>query len=271
LGGWQEMTNGIIPSTQGFWVRALNASATLTIPTSARVHNGQSFYKDTHLFMYPIIRMNAIGNGFSDETVLAFLPDATDGFDGYYDLEKFYNVDQSPQLYSIIGDRSFAYNVMSSEYVDKVVPLGFENTIAGTYQLDVTMIDNFDPAINIYLEDVQNSQVTKLSQGMEINFDHNPLNDPHRFNLHFKDSYFGEKETSVKSVNIYAFDDVVYLEFPGNELAEVIIYNMMGQEMVRKESTGNGLFKIKMDTERGFYLVKVQTGNQFVAEKVFIK
>ncbi len=271
LGGWQGMTNGIIPSTQGFWVRALNASATLTIPTSARVHNSKAFYKDTQLFMYPIIRMSAIGNGFSDETVLAFLPDATDGFDGYFDLEKFYNVDQSPQLYSIIGDRSFAYNVMSSEYVNKVIPLGFENTIAGTYQMDVTMIDNFDPGINIYLEDVQNSQVTKLSQGTEINFDHNPMNDPHRFNLYFKDSYFGEKETSMKNVNIYAFDDVVYIEFPGNELTEVIIYNMMGQEMDRKESTGYGVLRIKIDAKSGYYLVKVQTGNQFVAEKVFIK
>ncbi|MEZ5195817.1 MAG: hypothetical protein R2764_05305 [Bacteroidales bacterium] len=43
------MADGIIPSTQGFWVRATSASAALTIPQSERMHSNQAFYKDSSL------------------------------------------------------------------------------------------------------------------------------------------------------------------------------------------------------------------------------
>lgn len=272
LGGYNGMTNGIIPSSQGFWVRATSAAATLTIPLSARVHNAQAFYKDTQLSMYPIIRLNASGNGFTDETVITFLADATDDFDGYYDLEKFFNIEESPQLYSMAGNRNYGFNVMAPEYKDKVVQLGFENTLQGNYKLYIAVLENLDPGINVYLEDILTGQVSKLSEGMAIYFDHNPLNEPHRFNLHFKDSYFGEDELSGNEASIYAFGKTIYIETPGLKAGQIKIYNVIGQEIHRSEITaGNRYGKINLNDETGYYFVKVQTGDQVITQKVFIR
>jgi PKD repeat protein len=272
LGGYNEMTNGIIPSTQGFWVRATSAAATLTIPLSARVHNGQAFYKETQLSVFPIVRLNASGNGYTDETVITFHPEGTDDFDAYYDLEKFYNVEESPQLYSIAGNRNYGFNVMVPEYKDKVISIGFENAFEGAYILDVAVLDNLDPEINVYLEDILTGQVSKLSEGMAIYFDHNPINDPHRFNLHFKDSYFGNYELSDNEIRIYSFGKTVYIETPGIKAGQVCIYNMMGQEINHSEiTTGNKFNKINLYGETGFYFVKVQTGDQLLTKKVFIR
>ncbi|MBM3435746.1 MAG: PKD domain-containing protein, partial [Bacteroidetes bacterium] len=53
LGGYNGKTDGIIPATNGFWVRATDYNASFTIPASERVHNSQPFYKDSEQFNFP--------------------------------------------------------------------------------------------------------------------------------------------------------------------------------------------------------------------------
>ncbi len=288
LSGWMEIyDNGVyrgyhvdgssynggtqlIPSNQGFWVRAINTSASITIPSSARVHSGQAFYKDTPEISYPEIRLNATMNGNIDEAVIAFMPDGSEGFNGYYDLEKFYNAPEFPQFYSILDSRQYAFKALPADYENRLIPLGFEMVQAGTFQLQASEIKNFDPDINVYLEDLLTGQVTELKEGQQITFTSSPLDDPHRFNLHFMKSYYGVNEESLSSTSIYSINDIVYIQMPFAASGEVVIYDLTGHEMIRQAMRGTALVKIKVDFKTGYYLVKVQTGDQFITGKVFL-
>ncbi len=121
---WQSGTS-IIPSTQGFFVRATSLPASLTIPASQRVHNSQDFYKGTEDFVYPIVRLEAEANDFSDESVVVFHPEGNIGFDDYYDLGKFTNAGTLPNLYSVSEGINYAFNFLPEEYEDMIVPCTF--------------------------------------------------------------------------------------------------------------------------------------------------
>jgi len=46
---------------------------------------------------------------------------------------------------------------------------------------------------------------------------------------------------------------------------------MMGREIARKLNSRDHITQIEVNAGTGYYVVKAQTGNQFITEKVFIK
>jgi hypothetical protein len=269
---WNSKANGIIPSTQGFWVRATGSGASITIPSSQREHNGQTFYKSTIENPYPTVRLNVECGVTSDETVVIFHPEGHTGFDGLYDLGKFSNGEGSPDIYTVVEENEYAVNIMPEEYTDEVIPVNFKIGIPGTYQVHTTEVVNFTNGINVYLQDLKTGTVAILEENTVYEFDYSPLDESHRFNLHFKDSYFGTKEEfGLDGILIYAFDDVINISLEKGNSADVTIYDLMGREMLKQKITNEKLTQIKLDAETGYYLVKVQTGEQFITQKVFVK
>ncbi|MBN2173581.1 MAG: PKD domain-containing protein, partial [Bacteroidales bacterium] len=235
LGSYNGKTDGIIPSTQGFWVRASNTPATLTIPASQRVHSSQGFYKEGQNNEYARIRLMAIAGNYTDETVILFHPEGNIGFDGYYDLSKFTNPQGTPQLYTQSGEMKFAFNILPEEYEEMVVPVYFGMSTSGTYKIESTEIENIAEEINVYLEDLKEGTVTELKSNPEYEFSYDPLDEPHRFNLHFKDSWYGVEDVNSTMVRIYSYADQVYVQTPEMRSGEIVIYNIMGEEILRKQ------------------------------------
>ena len=65
-----------------------------------RTHNTSTFFKDE---VSDIVRLEVSGNGYTDETVIRFLDDATSGFDGQWDAHKLFgSVAEAPAIYSSI-------------------------------------------------------------------------------------------------------------------------------------------------------------------------
>jgi hypothetical protein len=271
--GWNGKTDGIIPSTQGFWVRRLDGlPTTFTIPASERVHNSQTFYKNTIENLYPTIRLKVENDGISDESVVVFHPEGHTGFDGLYDLEKFSNGMGSPDIYTVIEEKEYAFNVMPEDYTNKVIPVYFRAGIEEICQLKSTEVVNFIGGIKVYLQDLKTGSVTILEENSMYEFEYSPLDDPHRFNLHFKDSYFGvDKGSPDSGIIVYAFENVININIPEAKPAEVAIYDMMGRELLQQKTVNENLTRIKLDAKTGYYIVKVQTGDQFVTKKIFIK
>jgi hypothetical protein len=270
--GWNGKTDGIIPSTQGFWVRRLDSSpATLTIPASGRVHDSQIFYKNTLENTYPTLRLKVENAGISDEAVVIFHPEGNTGFDGLFDLEKFTNGTTSPDIYTVVEDRNYAFNILPGDYTDWVIPVYFRAGVAAICIVEATEIVNFTGGINIYLQDIKTGTVTLLEENTVYEFDYSPLDDLHRFNLHFKDSYFGLGEAINNSISVYTSGDVIYINRPEGQTAEITVYDIAGREVFHQKLAHEILSQIKLDEETGYYVVKVQTGDQLLTEKVFIK
>ncbi|MEZ5146940.1 MAG: hypothetical protein R2759_07635 [Bacteroidales bacterium] len=150
---WNGLTSSLIQSTQGFWVRATNTSASITIPASERQHSNQAFYKESKEIEYPYISLQMEVNGLHDEALVIFHPECTDEFDTYYDLSKFDNVDEAPTLFTYGADTSpYAVNYLGSKYDDHIVPVGFYTGQNGTYSIEAESINNFDPETKFILK-----------------------------------------------------------------------------------------------------------------------
>ena len=96
------------------------------------------------------------------------------------------------------------------------------------------------------------------------------FDDAGRFVLHFRQPN-GIGETGAQNVNIYSNKDIVYVQQPMGLTGEIIIYDLMGQEIIRTSSDGESLMTIKITNGTGYYLVKLITDNISVSEKVFIR
>ncbi|MBM3436017.1 MAG: T9SS type A sorting domain-containing protein, partial [Bacteroidetes bacterium] len=271
LGGYNGKTDGIIPSTQGFWVRALNGSASITIPLAERIHDSQTFYKNAPENDFPVIRLEVNTGDFTDETVILFHPEGTQEFDGYYDLEKLYNSVELPQLYSLDNEFLYAYNVMSANYDEKTIPVGFENLNPGVYHIRVSALKNFTAGYYIYLEDILQQQWTELEEGLVIAFSHSPINQPHRFNIRITKSGLGANESADSGIQIYSFEDFIFINVPAEiDDADITVYDVMGRVVVSQSIQDEQEAAIRINN-KGSYIVKVINKNLRVTQQVCIR
>ena len=263
--------DGIIPSTQGFWLRAIGSGASVTIPASERVHDAQAFYKDSEESTYAGIRLQVSIDEFTDDAVVLLHPEGTAEFDGLYDLSQFENVPEAPQLYSMMSDGNYAVNVISENTEETIIAMGFKTGQPGTYAINTESMSNFNEGMIVYLEDTKLGNRIELEEGTSYEFDYDLLDNEHRFNLHFKDASNDIDENGYSGINIYSFNDQVYIQTPELESAEVVIYDIMGQEVIREQTASNGYSVINITTGTGYYLVKLNTNDRVITEKVFIK
>ncbi len=61
-------------------------------------------------------------------------------------------------------------------------------------QIEAIEIENIDGQINVYLEDLKEGTITELNTNPVYEFIHSFDSDPHRFNFHFKESWYGVED-----------------------------------------------------------------------------
>ncbi|MCD4694650.1 MAG: T9SS type A sorting domain-containing protein [Bacteroidales bacterium] len=268
-GNYGTMNGGVIPAMQGFFVEATGSNPLLTIPQNDRIHSSQAYYKDSG--MPNTIRLDVEGNGYNDAIFVSFNPAATDVYDGEYDVRKLYGLDEAPQLYSIIPGDILSINSLPGLDEYRVVPLGFECDAPVEFTIEASEIESFEELISIYLEDIKEGELHNLTNNPSYTFTHEIGDDPNRFLLHFGEPNAID-EPGEQSVRIYSNEDVVYVHQPAGMNGEIVIYNMIGQEILRQKTGDETLSQIKVSTYgTGYYLVKVQTKEFLITEKIFIK
>ena len=72
-------------------------------------------------------------------------------------------------------------------------------------------------------------------------------------------------------VHIYSFENDVYVLTHDKKIEEVIIFDIMGHEVLRENGTNDNVLKFPVNSETGFYVVKARTSDFVMTEKVFIK
>lgn len=270
LGGYNGKTDGIIPSTNGFWVRATESNASLTIPASERIHNGQAFYKDGISVDFPQLKIAAETNGFSDEMAIIFHPEGTAGFDGYYDLETFENVAEAPTIFSMMPEGNFAVNVMPESYQDVIIPVGFKSGIQGEFLLKATTLTNFAGEYKIYLEDRLTGIFNKVFPEFIYSFDHSVLNDFHRFNLHFTKSTYAVDEISESDISIWSDHNRIFVQMPAESDGWITVNDMEGRIITEFKGSKGNIEIVQTGSSSGYYIVKVSYSNRISVKKVHI-
>lgn len=265
-------SDGIIPLTQGFWVRATDAGANITIPSSERIHSSQAFYKDATDDITSTLRLEVEGNDNTDEAVIILMAGATPAFDGLYDLEKF-NSSDAPKLFSLMGDSELSVNVLPEDFPESSNPsvnIGFEIPEEGQCKITATGMGSFDSELSIYLEDILENTMIDLRQQPEYTFVSNPLNELHRFILHFGEPLRTDETLEKNQIKVYGADGQVYVSI-NNELTGIVkIYDMMGREAGMLNLDGSSsLYSIPAE-RNVYYVVQVISEGRSLNKKVYV-
>lgn len=151
---------GHIASCQGFFVEKINAGAdSVRFANSMRSSLNTAFFRQAPIGRFWI---SAVGPGNDyNETLIAFIPDATDGADLLYDARKLKGSDKIA-LYSKLQNRDYAIQAIPPLSGDKAVALGIDAGISGTYTLSLSRIENIDETTCIYLEDTHAGNIQNL-------------------------------------------------------------------------------------------------------------
>lgn len=100
-------------------------------------------------------------NDIYNETLITFLPSATDTVDTYHDT---YRMLMNPgfDIYSKIGNADFKAQALPTLTNDKTVTLGIDATVSGPYILRLDRLENMDESVVIVLEDTLTGALQNL-------------------------------------------------------------------------------------------------------------
>ncbi|MEZ5147265.1 MAG: PKD domain-containing protein [Bacteroidales bacterium] len=267
------LTNGNIPVGQGFWVRASTGSASLTIPQAERVHDNQTIYKSTQTIIHQAVRLKVEGNNDKDYVWIDFTPEATEGLDPKFDLQKRWGYAESPQIYAY-GQDGDLYSVSTLPMVKNglVVPLGLQVGAEGAYSISTSEFRGMtDYGVTVILEDLATGTFTELDDETTYEFIASPEDDAHRFNLHFQDMMTGFEPNELASLSIYSWKDYVYVLTEKSIIRQVVIYDILGHEVYSEENINQSQTRIQLSTEPGYYVVKAQFDDLIITQKVFVE
>ena len=266
--GITTLPGNLIPAYQGFFVSANGASPKMIIPTSAKTHGG-TFFKAS---IADVLDLKVNGNNYQDETFINFNSNATEGFDGGYDVEKLFGDTEVPQFYSIISGVNLAVNVLPAINTNEVVQMGFSVTVAGTYTISASELSSFAAGTTILLEDTKLSTFTDLNAQPVYSFSADANDNVNRFKVHFGAPNGINNNNGNGGINIYSNDNTIYINNQGSDkVKEIVVYDLLGQELYRQEATNNTVNTVNIQAATAYYMVKVVTTSNVYTKKVYVK
>lgn len=266
--GVNEGTNEI-PAMQGFFVQA-SGDGTLSVNNYARIHSSQEFWKKTENNDIPLIRLKAELNDLTDETVVRFFSGASLNFDNDKDAYKLFG-NGHPEIFSITPDQTeLAVNTLPDYNDETTIPVGFIAASEGLHTISLTEFIEFESNTALYLQDIKTGIVWKLSEEPVYSFFSSPDDEYNRFMLHFSNP-LGTDEMSASSIAVYSHGKTVYLHMSEKSDADIMIHDLVGREILRKNLSGQEMAKIELSVETGYYLVNMRAGNQVITQKVLIR
>lgn len=256
-----------IPSMQGFFVKGTrtNPSPGLTVPNLARVHNSQINYKDAE--ERNIIHLAVSANGvYADEMILHEFEGASPAYDEFADAYKLIGNNQVAAIYTMVNNDLLAVNAVHEYTPELVIPVYIEANENGLYSIQAGF-ETYDG--DLYLEDLITGQYHEMQPGSAIYFDYQLNDDNHRFNLHFG-APNGLENNLISPITMLTSGNQLVIEKGIDGKAEVMIYNMLGEEISMDSFSGTS-HRIQVSDASGYYLVKVRCQGQLYIDKVLIK
>ncbi|GIV34147.1 MAG: hypothetical protein KatS3mg031_1682 [Chitinophagales bacterium] len=202
---------GHIASGQGFFVEKLaNGVASVQFTNSMRTTNNDVFFRQQALQRFWISVTNP--DGAYNETLLAFLDDASDGPDVLYDAKKLKG-NPFIALYSKIGNEDYAIQALPLLETDRTIALGLDAATPGQHVLRLKLAEGLDETVVIMLEDRTNGVFQNLRQNPEYVFTTTAGQNLQRFFLHLNP----EAEFILTDETCAGNDGVLELVQPGSK------------------------------------------------------
>ena len=256
---------GTIAPLQGFFVRAVSGTNSLTLANAAKVHGG-TFYKSSNSASQ-MLSLSIEGNNYSDKTYVRFNPEATANFDQAFDAYKRSGIDAAPQLYSILPGEKAAVNTLPDYISNPNVYLGLKVGAATTYTVTVSGIESFDASLPIRLDDLK----TGISQDLRLNpvysFTASPGDAENRFMLSFA-SVTGLDKQNAAGINVTSAIGIIRVTHNAPATGTVYLYSISGQ-LLASSALNAGETTLRTPSN-GVFLVRVVTGKTSLTRKMVV-
>lgn len=268
-------TNGIIPSTNGFFVQVSSSTNTILIPSASRVHNATNNYKNsdsTEMNETLRLMVNNDANNFSDITSVGFRDDAETTFDWAFDSHKMFGQSIAPQLWTVIEGEELSTNKLPLVYESLVVPLYFKAGVNSVYHIIAEGIESFYLNSDIYLEDKLTGSMIDLRDQPMYTFEGNTSDDNYRFDLHFFGVTNTHDEADIKKATIYSADKNVFVRtYSNGKHYQIELFDITGRRVLFDSFVSTGLTSFRTDVEPGMYFVLLRSGNSVITKKLFLR
>jgi PKD repeat protein len=185
----------------------------------------------TALAQTDALKLRIEGNNFSDEAIVRFVPDATEGYDGNYDAWKLFSMNQQvPSIYTRIDSLTpLSINGLPIFQEKRTVEIFVDINAAGSYTIIPSEPGPFAAGVCIMLEEVQTGNYYDLrnsSSPLSFSLGITPGSGQALFKVHF----FTPAAFSVNDASCFgSADGQMTIIKPG-------VYNW---EYTLKDSAGN--------------------------------
>jgi len=249
--------NGVIQSSQGFWLKADGPAVTTTMDESAKVAgNTGGVFGGSEQDPMPMVRLHLSStvNTFSDETVVVF-QDGTPAFESN-DVAKFvFSHPQAPQIATRSSDDQDLAISMYGGFSNAItIPVLVNVAVNGTYTVTATELEGITGVSCLTIEDLQTGAITPLTEGASYSFvvlANDDENEP-RLLLHAT----GPVQRTVEAVSCNgAADGSATVTLPGGNDQTVTWMTAFGQ-VIAQQTMSNGSATLT-GLEAGNYSVSV--------------
>ncbi len=267
----QLFNNDLIPSNQGFFVKAIAPVTGFVIPKLARVIDSHPFYKSLSNDMLTFTVSNS-QNECKVSSYVLFNASATTGYDLLYESSELKGSSIAPRLFSLLptGEK-LSVNALPNITVNTIVNIVFVPGVNANYtiRMDSNNVSNF---ISIILHDNKTSISQDLMINPSFNFMANITDNPDRFKLYLNvTSTVGISNNESDILNVLSKDKSIEIKCKEN-IKEVSIYNILGQQIYYRNYCNTKECIINLnDILNGSYIVKVTTSKATYTKKIQIQ
>jgi hypothetical protein len=265
---WVDRNAGLpIASCQGFAVQASSSTNSLTIPASAKAHNSQDYLKNVQkssgLLVFSLTDNETEAK---DIFYLRSYVDATDDYDLAYDSREFMSDEPSTgKLFAELNGDKLSTLAIPTITEDKSYDLGFVAGTASSYNIQ---LDEFDfESYEVILEDKFEDILMSMSLGDIYSFD-NTSNDQSRFTIHLKNANGVSEVNSIIGVNVWNYNNSVYIQNEEQKNIHIDVYNISGQLIDSYKNINDQFYVFDINEPKGVYLVKVSHNDQIETKPI---
>jgi hypothetical protein len=272
---WDEATaqyvdiapNSYIPAMNGFMVEVLSGSpASLTIPSTARVHNTTPWYKSSEGLIKLIV--HDPDTRTAQESIIKVSESATEDYDSQYDSH--FLSGYAPKFYSNTGSEKLSTNTLPLIDNSCVIAMGFEKNAAGNFSIELAE-NSISDVSSVFLTDKKTGTVTELSKTPVYNFSAAEGDDINRFELNFATTYGIYSEVSSE-MQVYVYDKSLVINQVEAKSGDIWIYNITGQLLRSQKLELSSSQSVNIQNfAPGVYMVSIRTAKGLYNQKVVVK
>lgn len=224
----------------------------------------------------PHITINASLNGQAVRQIaLCFLPTAVDGVDRADSKSADTQLNLPFDMYLYLDNTEYIHSATNFN-INKTFPVGFKNTEAATFKIQVANFINFNGAANVFLHDKENDNYYDVkNQEYQLTLPAGVYNDRFEF------TFLNREMLSIPELPVDAFDVVqnnnigqLTIGNPrGMMIQSVSLFDINGKLVLDKKQLGSkNNYQFATDNFRdAVYVVKIATGNaQDYSKKITI-